>query len=135
MIFWTQWSIELDDLLIQNEWLNIGATFILEDIVFSWLPTTDSVCPVLSTATNVYFFWSHHWCKQAIHCDFHKLKRAYFEHARLISSFLYCFQPATNRQISTCGETRPSEHYVSLFGSKVMKISYNVYSLLHIQTH
>ena len=34
LIYWTQWSIDLVDLLILNEWLNIGATFILYDLVF-----------------------------------------------------------------------------------------------------
>ena len=27
------WSIDLDDLMIQKEWLNTGATFILDDLV------------------------------------------------------------------------------------------------------
>ena len=34
-IYLTQWSIDLDDLLIQNEWLDIGAAFLLDDLVLS----------------------------------------------------------------------------------------------------
>ena len=37
LIYWTQWSIDLDHLLIQNEWLNIGATLILYDLVLTQL--------------------------------------------------------------------------------------------------
>ena len=34
LIYWTQWSIDLDDLLIQNEWSNIGVSFIWDDPVY-----------------------------------------------------------------------------------------------------
>ena len=33
LIYWTQWSIDLDVLLTQIEWLNSSATFILDDLV------------------------------------------------------------------------------------------------------
>ena len=34
LIYLTQWSIDLDDLLIQNEWSNIGVSFIWDDPVY-----------------------------------------------------------------------------------------------------
>ena len=53
-IYWTQWSIDLDELLIQNEWLNIGAIFIprwhLLDI-FRYAVTCGVAGPSLSSCS------------------------------------------------------------------------------------
>ena len=56
-IYWTQWSIGWDNLLIENYWLNNGATFISDDLVLFLLFKNQCRRFVQDTDANVINMW------------------------------------------------------------------------------
>ena len=38
LTYYTQWSIDIDDIFIENEWFNSGATYIADGLIYRWCP-------------------------------------------------------------------------------------------------
>ena len=68
-IYWALWSFGLDDLLIKNDWLNNGATFISNDLVLFFLFKNQcrrSVLAEQDTDANVIKMWRQ--CSMLSYC-------------------------------------------------------------------